>query len=277
MFAPVAALVALAAAGVGGRGRLIGELLLGIAIGVVVGEVLVRFLGAGALQLALAAASAMVVAAVLRYRPIPLIQAGASAVLIVALHSPDTGLQRVLDAVVGIAVALVISQILIWPNPVSVHRRIVVTALRQMAGGLHALGRALVDDDTAAARDAARRLRATSLAVASDIAGTRLTPAQITRLTWRSRRQGRAFTRLTGITSDLDIVVADAAMVARAVQGFLDDGDHNGDSLTSDIDEGADALEALATALTQMPDTVNKTRAHRTARAWRVRQPSAVQ
>ena len=72
VFAPSAAVVALAAS-VGGRGTQAAEMLVGVAVGVVVGELLVLVLGAGAPQVVLASAAAMLVMAGIMNGPLPLI------------------------------------------------------------------------------------------------------------------------------------------------------------------------------------------------------------
>ena len=71
VFAPSAAVVALAAS-VGGRGTQAAEMLVGVAVGVV-GELLVLVLGAGAPQVVLASAAAMLVMAGIMNGPLPLI------------------------------------------------------------------------------------------------------------------------------------------------------------------------------------------------------------
>ena len=118
VFAPSAAVVALAAS-VGGRGTQAAEMLLGVAVGVVAGEGLVLVLGAGAPEVALASSAAMLVMAAVEISPLPLIQAGSSAVLVVALQIPSSGAGRMLDALVGGVVALLFRQILFPPSPVS--------------------------------------------------------------------------------------------------------------------------------------------------------------
>ena len=117
-FAPIAAVVALAA-GVGGRGTQAAQMIAGVTVGVVVGEGLVFVLGTGAPQVALAAGAAMLAMATAMTGPLPLIQAGASAILVVALQSPESGTERMIDALVGGGVALFVSQILLPPSPVS--------------------------------------------------------------------------------------------------------------------------------------------------------------
>jgi uncharacterized membrane protein YgaE (UPF0421/DUF939 family) len=87
-------------------------MLVGVAVGVVGGELLVLVLGAGTLEVALAAATAMLAMATASTQPLPLIQAGVSAVPVVALQSPETGSERIVDALVGGGVALLISQVL---------------------------------------------------------------------------------------------------------------------------------------------------------------------
>jgi uncharacterized membrane protein YgaE (UPF0421/DUF939 family) len=69
---------------------------------------------------------------------LPLIQAGVSAVLIVSPQSPESGGERILDALVGGGVALFISQILLLPSPVSLLKDAGRKALNSIAEGLRA-------------------------------------------------------------------------------------------------------------------------------------------
>jgi uncharacterized membrane protein YgaE (UPF0421/DUF939 family) len=111
-------------------------LLVGVGVGVAVGVVLVLVLAMGAPQLALTVALAMLAAAALVYSPLPLIQAGASAVLVIVLQSPESGSERVLDALVGGSVALLVSQVLFLPSPHSLLAEAGRHTLRSMAEGL---------------------------------------------------------------------------------------------------------------------------------------------
>jgi hypothetical protein len=85
----------------------------------------------------------MLVMAAVSAQPLPLIQAGASAVLVVVLQHPKTGGERILNALIGGGVALIISQILFPPSPVSLLRDAGREALSSIAEGLRASVRVL--------------------------------------------------------------------------------------------------------------------------------------
>ena len=67
-FAPVAAVVTVTA-GLGQRHRVVVELVIGVAVGILVGELLIGLIGRGTWQLALVVALAALSAALLRRRP----------------------------------------------------------------------------------------------------------------------------------------------------------------------------------------------------------------
>lgn len=158
LFAPVAAIASLAE-GAGGRGERAIKMLVGLTVGVVVGELLVLLFGVGPLQVTLAAAVAMLTTAFFVFSPLPLIHAGVAAIIVVATQSPESGGGRLLDGLVGGVVALFFSQIFFTPSPVSLLTNAVREVLGPVAGSLRATARALADDDAETAADALRRLR----------------------------------------------------------------------------------------------------------------------
>ncbi|HET9021751.1 MAG TPA: FUSC family protein [Ornithinibacter sp.] len=110
-FAPVTAILCLGLT-YGQRLRRIAEVTIGVAIGVLVGDLVVMVLGSGAWQMALVVVIAMSVAVVLSPGHLLVIQAGVQSVFIVALVATrDVGFSRWLDAVVGGVVALVIGAV----------------------------------------------------------------------------------------------------------------------------------------------------------------------
>jgi uncharacterized membrane protein YgaE (UPF0421/DUF939 family) len=245
VFAPTAAVVALAA-NVGSRGRQAVKMLVGVGLGVTVGELLVIEMGTGTLQVTIAAGISMLAAAALLYSPLPLIQAGGSAVLVVALQNPESGGERVLDALVGGGVALLVSQVLFAPSPVSMLVEASRRTLDRLAGELRATARALDDTDAAAAGAAVERLREEGLRSASDLAATRRTAGGIARRTLRGRRESGRLERLGARVGEVDLLFVDALLVARAARGFLD---HEGEApqwLCSAVDGLARAVGELA-------------------------------
>jgi uncharacterized membrane protein YgaE (UPF0421/DUF939 family) len=131
-FAPIAAIVALNTT-TGERGSNVFRLLLGVFIGIFVGELTTAVLGAGYGRLALAMFVAMIVARVFGGARIVIAQAAAGAILTVAVSGGSAGTERLGDAVIGAAVALLFTQVLFTPEPVRLIRRAAVAALREMS------------------------------------------------------------------------------------------------------------------------------------------------
>jgi uncharacterized membrane protein YgaE (UPF0421/DUF939 family) len=109
-FAPTAAIVCLSIS-VRNRLRRVGELAIGVTIGVALGELLVRQIGRGGWQLGLVVLAAMGVALLLDGGVLIVNQAALQAVFVVALPTPPPGgyLGRWLDALLGGTIALVIA------------------------------------------------------------------------------------------------------------------------------------------------------------------------
>jgi uncharacterized membrane protein YgaE (UPF0421/DUF939 family) len=148
-FAPISAVVALNAS-VGERGSNTIRLLVGVVVGIIVGELTIAGLGGGYGSLALATFAAMAVARALGGARIVIAQAAASAILTVAVAHGDVGLQRLVDALIGAGVALVFSQFLSSPEPLGLLRRAEAAALAQMADMVELGAGALdgADDET---------------------------------------------------------------------------------------------------------------------------------
>ena len=117
-FAPVAAVVTLGLS-LGRRGRRAVEVAVGVALGILVADLLVFVIGTGTWQIAVVVALAMSVALLLGGGPLVVSQAATSAVLVATLQPPDGGisLSRFLDALAGGASALVVATVLLPVNP----------------------------------------------------------------------------------------------------------------------------------------------------------------
>ncbi|GAA0913070.1 FUSC family protein [Nonomuraea longicatena] len=101
-FAPIAVLIAVGI-GLGQRLRRVVELVVGVSLGVGVGDLLISWTGSGPWQIALVVALAMAAAVLLDSGALLVSQAGSSAVLVATLIPPgDTGgLDRMVDALTG--------------------------------------------------------------------------------------------------------------------------------------------------------------------------------
>jgi hypothetical protein len=160
-FAPIAAVVALNTT-IGERGTNALRLLLGVVIGITIGELTIAVLGGGYGRMALAMFVAMMIARRLDGGRIVIAQAAAGSILTVAVANGEAGTNRLADALVGGGVALLFSQILFTPEPVGLVRHASATALRQMAQALALGSRALDRNDerlTEEAFDSLRDLR----------------------------------------------------------------------------------------------------------------------
>lgn len=118
VFAAVAAIICLAP-GLPDHGRQAVGLVLGVATGIAVGEVALLWPDAAPLlRISLASFIAVMIAASYGLLPVVPIQAGVSALLVLALGSESAGPARMLDVACGTAVGLLFSQVLFTPDPV---------------------------------------------------------------------------------------------------------------------------------------------------------------
>jgi uncharacterized membrane protein YgaE (UPF0421/DUF939 family) len=112
IFAPISAIICLAP-GLPNHTRQTMGLLLGVATGIVVGELSLLVPDAFLLlRIVTACFFAMLVASAYGHSPIVPIQAGVSAILVVAFGPATTGSVRMIDVAVGAGVGLVISLVL---------------------------------------------------------------------------------------------------------------------------------------------------------------------
>ncbi|MET3428430.1 uncharacterized membrane protein YgaE (UPF0421/DUF939 family) [Actinoplanes tereljensis] len=166
-FAPIAAVITLASS-VGQRARRTAELVVGVAIGIGIGDALILLIGTGPWQIGLVVLLAILVATAVGGGTPLVVQSASSAVLVATLTS-TTGLPwtRFFDALVGGGVGLVVMTVLLPLNPLSVVKRAADPALRALADGLHEVAAALADRDPEAIVLALARLRAAETAFAA--------------------------------------------------------------------------------------------------------------
>jgi hypothetical protein len=157
-FAPIAAFVALNASR-GERGQNAVRLLFGVVVGIVAGELTITALGGGYGSLALAVFAAAAVARALGGAGIVIAQAAAGPILTVAVANGDAGTDRLVDALIGVGVALLFTQVLFSPEPLALLRRAEATALKDMAEALRLTARALECDDDDVGEQAMNQLR----------------------------------------------------------------------------------------------------------------------
>jgi len=264
-FAPIAATIVLGLAP-GRRSRRAVEMVIGVALGIAVGDLLIAAIGSGAPQIALVVLLAMTAAILLGGGPLVVSQAATSAVLVAALPSSHAIPTRFVDALVGGLVGLAVL-VAVPRNPLTVVRRITRPLFAELQSVLEGIAVALTDGDHAAAERLLARARATSdyadrlrqeLAQAEET--TRLAPTY-----WRSRGEVE---RYTEAAPHVDLAVRNVRVLARATLSVIETGapvpagiPHAVRGLAAaagwlerELDEGRGAAQAIEAALAAAGD-----------------------
>jgi hypothetical protein len=212
-FAPIAAVVALNTAR-GRRGVNAVQLLVGVVLGIGVGELALLALGGGYGTLALAVCCSMLLARAAVDSPLVVAQAAASAILTVTSAGGVAGPFRMVDALLGAGVALVFTQLLFTPEPLALLRRAEAAALEGMADGLDVVVVALCEDDDGLREEALTRLRDQRDRLA-ELGGMAEAAISVPRhsLAWRSRRTVTVREREKAVR--LDLLSGSCVLVAR--------------------------------------------------------------
>jgi uncharacterized membrane protein YgaE (UPF0421/DUF939 family) len=160
-FAPVAAIITVGVT-YGQRGRRAIELGLGVAVGILVADLLTLLIGTGTLQLGIIVVLAVTAAILLGSGPLIVNQAGISAVLVVTIQPPGNAFafERFFDALVGTATALVVGALFLPADPVALLRRAATPVLEELAATLEDIAQALLERDAEGAERALERARA---------------------------------------------------------------------------------------------------------------------
>ena len=213
-FAPISATIALGLAP-GRRSRRAIELTLGVAFGIAVGDVLVSVIGSGAWQISIVVVIAMVGATLAGGRALLVSQSASSAILLVAFGGGGIGPTRMVDALIGGAVGLVV--VVVLPrHPVRVADAALDPVFAGLATMLDDLATALERRDSAAARAALDRSAKldkplTSLANAIEIS---YETARIAPVWWHARE---AIATDAVAAMHVDRAVRNGRVLARAV------------------------------------------------------------
>jgi uncharacterized membrane protein YgaE (UPF0421/DUF939 family) len=241
-FAPISAVVSLAASR-GQRTRRAIELVLGVAVGLAVADLIVKALGTSTPVLMLVVALAMGTALLVGGGGLLVSQAGVSAVFVTTVAQPHN-YTRFIDALIGGAVALLVSQVLLPRDPVA--------GVANAAHGLgERLGRALRETAAALeAGDADRARAALELARGADPQLADLADAvEIARETvsvrppvWRARERLPLY---AGAVAQLDYAVRDTRVLARRAVAVVRRGGPAPRDLAAAVALLADAVDEL--------------------------------
>jgi hypothetical protein len=169
-------------------------------------------------------------------------QAAVGVILTVTLSRGQAGLDRVVDALIGAAVALTFSQLLFPPDPLRLVRRAESASLRRLSRGLAMTASAVERHDPEAGADALHLLWDVGDQLAELRQARRASRRVVEHsLTWRRRRA--PVVRAAEDTAHLDSLAATCQTVARTVLAAGADGQM---LLAPAVDALARTLDMLA-------------------------------
>ncbi|WP_326554543.1 FUSC family protein [Micromonospora sp. NBC_01813] len=245
VFAPAVAVGTIVSA-LGQRLRRTIETVVGVAVGIAAGDLLVALLGAGPWQTGLIVALAVVVAILLRGGSTLLVQAGGTAVLIATLTpvNPEIGLPRFLNALIGGLVGLAVVLVLLPLNPLRLVQRAVGPALERLAALLDQSAAALASHDLDRARVALDQVRdfdprLTQLQEALQAADEVVTLAP---RRWSNRH---VLAELTDGSDHIERAARNCRAMLRRVVSVLEDDEPVPDRLPTALGQLAAALRAM--------------------------------
>jgi uncharacterized membrane protein YgaE (UPF0421/DUF939 family) len=243
-FAPIAAVITLASSA-GQRVRRTTELVIGVALGIGIGDAIILLIGRGPWQLGCMVLLAILVATAVGGGTPLVVQAASSAVLVATL-APGTGLPytRFLDALVGGGVGLAVMTILLPLNPLAVVRRAADPALVALAAGLRGVADAVDAGDPGIAEAALTRLRGAegsfsgfSGAIVAARENVAFAPAR-----WRTRG---ALAQYVDGAEHLTYALRNVRVLIRRVITALGDAEPVPPTLTGSVRLLADAVDLL--------------------------------
>jgi uncharacterized membrane protein YgaE (UPF0421/DUF939 family) len=243
-FAPIAAVVCLGVS-LGQRLRRVGELVVGVSVGVGVGDALISWIGSGPWQIALVVGLAMSAAVLLDGGSVIALQAGSSAVLVATLLPPSAGggFDRMIDALTGGLVGLAVAALL-PANPVTVAQRQLRVLTNTLSGALRTLAEALTEKDAVKAAGVLAELR-TSQSTIDDYKAALQTGSEITKIApirWRSKDElGRYHTA----AGPVDYAIRNTRVLARRSMAALKADEEIPDGVPDVLKDYADAVDCL--------------------------------
>jgi uncharacterized membrane protein YgaE (UPF0421/DUF939 family) len=246
-FAPVAAVVSLGTS-YSQRHRRVAEVMLGVALGVALADLLVVAIGNGPLQMTLIVALAMSSALLLDAGGLFVTQAAVQSIIVAALvPAPGQAFVRWTDALIGGAVALAAATV-VPAAPLRRPRDQAARVLDKVASLLRGAARCIDDGDVAATLDLLKDARSTDvlmeeLRVAADegMSVVRSSP-------FRFRHRG-AVRKVAELVEPLDLALRDTRVLVRRVAVAAYRGDRLPSAYARLCEELAEAVHAAAEEL----------------------------
>ncbi|MBH0778119.1 FUSC family protein [Nocardia bovistercoris] len=266
-FAPTAAVVSIGIS-FGARLKRSVELVVGVAVGIGIGDLFISRAGTGVWQIALVVAVAMALAVFLDGGSIITMQAAGSAVLVATLMPPSAGgsLSRMIDALVGGLVGVVMVAA-IPLHPVRRARDHAAQVLAVLGDGLSRCADGLLEQDPDKIRAALAAARATQPQIdslRSTLEGGREI-SRISPLYWNSRAR---LERIRATADPLDNAVRNARVLLRRSLTLVNDDEILDPRLIDEVDGLARAVRVVRAMMLadpgEQPDRAEAARALRT-------------
>ena len=260
-FAPVAAIITLGLT-ISQRGRRAFEVAIGVAVGILVGDLIVLGIGVGAAQLTVVVMLATALAIFLGSGQMLATQAAVSAALVATIQPPTDGFtfDRFVDSLSGALIALVINAVLLPADPMAMVRRAARPLLEELAATLDDVAAAILERDrdlAEAALERAREIDELSVrfgdAVATSRETTRFAPP-------RRRLRGRV-ERYGDVATQADLAVRNVRVLARGTIRAVRLDENVPPQVADAVRELAAAVRALADALDRS-GTMEQVREH---------------
>jgi uncharacterized membrane protein YgaE (UPF0421/DUF939 family) len=248
-FAPIAAVIVLNVS-VGQRLRRAVELVFGVALGILVGDLLIYFIGSGVWQIGVSVAFTILAAVFFGGSPTVIGQAASSAVLVTTLAPPQAGIyySRFLDALVGGVVGVLVLALLLQLNPLTLIRRAARPAFDCLAEGLGDCARALAagsQEDAQAALDALRDAESSISRFNDALADARET-ATLAPVRWRARVP---LTEYVDAAPHIDHALRNARVLARRTVAAIEDGEEAPPLLIAALQGSSEAVATFVAEL----------------------------
>ncbi len=221
-FAPIAAVISLGVSG-GKRIRRGFELTLGATLGVATGDLVVRFIGSGTLQLALVVFLAILVGTFVDGAVMVSMQAASSAVLLTTIMAPGSqGVwTRAIDALIGGLIGILVLTVV--PNsPLRPARREVSTLMSKVSLVLDDVAKGMEARNGAVIGEALREARGTQTNVNAMLSaakgGSEL--VSLSPIYWTAKRHANSMAR---ILTPVDNLMRNARVLARRAEVMIED------------------------------------------------------
>ena len=247
IFAPIAAVVSLGTS-YGQRLRRVAEVSVGVAIGVMVGDLITSWVGSGGWQIALIVGLAMSTALLLDQGVLFVNQAAIQAIFVSALlPTPGAGFTRWTDALIGGGVALVAAAV-VPRAPLRRPREQAGVVVRKISALLRAAAESILDGDVERSMAVLRDARSTDELVSELRAAADEGLSVVRSSPFRRRHRGRV-RAMAELVEPLDFALRNTRVLVRRVAVAAYRRQHIPPSYAALLDDLANATDSIAEEL----------------------------